>query len=125
MKKRVLPLALVLTLCMALCANAATPRYNNGFAIMHDLTVNSSTAKCTLKVTNVDSSAKVTVSVDLQVRASSGSYSSITGWSESGTGNLIFSRSFTDSRISQGNCRMSYTITVTGVNGTDTISDYV
>ncbi|MGI5973524.1 MAG: hypothetical protein ACOX67_07160 [Oscillospiraceae bacterium] len=40
-------------------------------------------------------------------------------------GALHFSDAHTDSRISKGNTRLSYTVTVSGSNGTDTVSGYV
>ena len=40
-------------------------------------------------------------------------------------GALHFSDTHTDSRISKGGARLSYTVTVSGSNGTDTVSGYV
>ena len=125
MKKRVFPLALVLALGLSLCANAAiAPRYNNSFSKTPKLTVYGAKAECGLTVRS-NPGVKITASIDLQTKTASGSYANITGWYKTGTGTLDFSDTHTDSRISKGSTRMSYTVTVTGSNGTDTVSGYV
>lgn len=124
-KTRIIPLALVLALCMSLCANAATPRYKNHFTCTPNVTVSGNTAVCTLTVKAAESSAKITADIDVQVKTSSGSYTNIAGWTWTGTGTLSRSTSHTDARVSKGNTRMAYTITVVGSNGTDTVSGYV
>lgn len=124
---RIVPLALVLALCMSLCANAAVLRTKNDFDYIPRVTVSGQTATCgmTVDASNAGPNAKITVDVDVQVRTASGGWSAITGWGWSGTGTLTRSKSHTDSRVSKGNTRMAYTITVVGSNGTDTVSGYV
>ena len=125
MKKRVFPLALVLALCLSLCAQAVTPRINNDFTCTPDLDVSGNTATCMVTVMGKESTAKITANISLQVKSGSGSYTTLCGWSTSGTKSLSFHKSETDASISAGNCRMQYTITVTGSKGTDTVSGYV
>ena len=125
MKKRIFPLTLVLALCLTLCANAAVLRTKNSFTYSPTVTISGSSAACTLRVSATQSTAKITANIDLQVKTSSGSYTSITGWYKTGTGTLNFSDTHTDSRISKGSARLSYTVTVVGSNGTDTVSGYV
>lgn len=121
MKKRIFPLALVLALCLTLCANAAVLRTKNSFTYSPTVTISGSSAACTLRVSATQSTAKITANIDLH----SGSYTSVTGWYKTGTGTLNFSDTHTDSRISKGSARLSYTVTVSGSNGTDTVSGYV
>ena len=125
MKKRVFPLALILALCLSLCAQAATPRVKNSFEYVPYRDVAGKTATCTLSVKAEESSAKITANISLQVKSGSGSYTTLCGWSTSGTKSLSFNKSDTDTSISAGNCRMQYTVTVTGSKGTDTVSGYV
>lgn len=125
-KRRIVPLALVLALCLSLYANAAA-RTKNDFSVTPSITVSGNTATCGLIVNakNAGPNATVTADIDVQVRTSSGGWSSITGWGWSGTSTLDRSKSHTDSRVSRGNTRMAYTITVVGSNGTDIVSGYV
>ena len=126
-KIRIVSLSLILALCMSLCANAAAPRTKNNFTYGGNLSVSGQTANCSLHVdaSNAGPNASITVDIDVQVRTSSGNWSSITGWGWSGTSTLGRSKSHTDSRVSKGNTRMAYTITVVGSNGTDIVSGYV
>lgn len=125
-KVRIISLPLILALCMSLCANAAT-RTKNEFDVAPKITVSGNTASCGLTVdaSNAGPNAKITADIDVQVRTSSGGWSSITGWGWSGTSTLDRSKSHTDSRVSRGNTRMAYTVTVVGSNGTDIVSGYV
>lgn len=125
-KRRIVPLALVLALCLSLCANAAA-RTKNDFSVTPSITVSGNTATCGLIVNakNAGPNATITADIDVQVRTSSGGWSSITGWGWSGTSTLERSKSHTDSRVSRGNTRMAYTVTVVGSNGTDIVSGYV
>lgn len=122
----IISLSLILALCMSLCANAAA-RTKNDFTYSSNMSVSGNTANCSLRVDakNAGPNATITVDIDVQVRTSSGGWSSITGWGWSGTGTLDRSKAHTDSRVSKGNTRMAYTITVVGSNGTDTVSGYV
>lgn len=126
-KVRIVPLALILALCMTLCANAAVLRSKNNFSATPNVTVSGQTANCSLSVDagSAGPNAKIAADIDVQVKTSSGSYINIAGWTWTGTGTLSRSDPHTDSRISKGNCRMRYTITVSGSNGTDTVSGYV
>ena len=125
-KVRILSLVFVLAMCMSLCANAAA-RTKNDFTYSSNMSVSGNTANCSLRVDakNAGPNATITVDIDVQVRTSSGGWSSITGWGWSGTSTLDRSKSHTDSRVSRGNTRMAYTITVVGSNGTDIVSGYV
>ncbi|MEA4954486.1 MAG: hypothetical protein VB096_03075 [Pseudoflavonifractor sp.] len=71
MKKRIFPLALVLALCLSLCANAAVaPCYINSFSKTPKLTVYSATAECGLTVRS-NPGAKITARVvGMRVRVS-------------------------------------------------------
>ena len=84
MKKRVFPLALVLALCLSLCAQAVTPRINNDFTYTPDLDVSGNTATCMVTVMGKESTAKITANISLQVKSGSGSYTTLCGWSTSG-----------------------------------------
>ena len=84
MKKRVFPLALILALCLSLCAQAATPRVKNSFEYVPYIDVAGNTATCTLSVKAEESSAKITANISLQVKSGSGSYTTLCGWSTSG-----------------------------------------
>ena len=126
-KIRIVPLSLVLALCLSLCANAAVLRMKNDFEYTPKVTVSGQTANCSLAVdaSSAGPNAKITADIDVQVKTSSGNYTNIAGWTWTGTGTLSRSDPHTDSRISKGSCRMRYTITVNGSNGTDTVSGYV
>ena len=125
-KIRIVPLSLILALCLSLCANAAVLRSKNNFTYSTDLSVSRNTATCYINVTakNAGPNAKISADFDLQVKSGSG-YNSIAGGHTSGSGSLSYRDPTTDSRISKGNCRMRYTITVNGSNGTDSVSGYV
>lgn len=123
--KRIIPLALILTLCLSLCANASVQTLND-FTRHGEVTVSGTTATCQLYVNARAAGTNASISADIELEAKVGTtYTQIASWSVSSTRTLNFSDSCTDSRISSGNCRMHYTITVIGNNGTDTVGGYV
>lgn len=125
MKKRMLPLFLLLTLCMTICANAAVLRSNNPFTATPTLSVSGHTATYGIDVVTSDSNAKITVSLSLKVKNSSGGYSTPKTWTSSGTGEVNVSRTYTDNAVSKGNCRLEYTIVISGSGGYDRVTGAV
>lgn len=122
MRRRMFSLALVLVLCLTLCANAVT-LYINDFDLQRSLSVSGDIANCYLKVVG-EENVQIEATVDLEVKVGN-TYTRIDGWSDSATKTLTIDRSYQNFRISSGNCRMHYTFTVDGPDGADTVSRYV
>lgn len=114
MKKRIFPLVLALSLLLAVCANAATPRYAVTKSCTPSLTFSSQTATCKVTLTTSDRSA----SIDLTMTLSDSSGRALASWPVTRTGTITQTCPVTIGET----YTLSITGTVSGANGTDNIN---
>lgn len=115
MKKRVIPIALVLSFLFCICANAA-PRYSDGANASPRLSFNGTSATC---IASVAGAKGVKISVTMTLTTSSGSQ--VQKWTSlSGTTSLDISK--TCSGLTKGT---TYKLTITAVVGGETVTKSV
>lgn len=127
MKKRIL--AVVLSICLLMSfgtiafASGIMPLWNSTSECTTDLYCSGDSARCRLDVVGLSGSDSITATLTLQKENSRGNYTNVIQWKNlSGTGSLHFSETYS---ISASNTyRLKADVTVTGSNGTDSITVY-
>lgn len=120
MKKRISAIVLVLAMIFSISASASVLRWKNDIDLTPDVAFSGIKATCSIIVSTGDDTAKVSGSMTLSKGGTT-----ICTWSGlSGSGDpIVFSKACTNTQIVKGTYTLSYNLTVSGIHGTDYISD--
>lgn len=129
LKKRIFSLALSLVMSIALCgttlAAGITPRWNNIWKCVPELSFSGTTANCTVTIRGESGTTEIDPMITLQKENASGGFSADTSWEPSAASGSSFTWSGTRRNCVSGtDYRLKVVADVTRNGTTETITVY-